>query len=243
MSCTMDYNHDTEQDLLWAGSQLRKEQNQGLRIEDAPIRRITAGLAQAGKPPDPAVGEDTTLGTALSALDIHKHSEADCCRIMESLLQLMSDKNRLGLHPELVQLKGLDQVLSAVRRHHDGECAVVALRLLDKLSRTCGRDIAAAGGIDVLLERCNLDKEPPRVSAAAIRVLHGLTFDGEVRPLLLRRGVRGLAQAVVERGPGDGVEEGDLHSIGVRLLNRLGEGERGYSNKWEAPGMPKIALH
>lgn len=243
----MNYNHDTDQDLDFAASQLRKKQNAHSILEDAPIRRITSALAQSGaRIVDPGVTPDATLGTALSALDIHGHSEDDCQRIFESILEVMSDRRRLELHKELVQLKGLQHILGAIRRHGDA-CTIVALRLLDKLSRTSARDITAAGGVEVLLERSDMKRESPRVVEAVVRVLLGLTFESDAKVLLLRRGVRGLAESIVELIPDTSDAElreaqADLKSVGTRLLNRLSDGEKGYRNRFEAPGQPKIVL-
>lgn len=236
----MNYNHDTEMDLDWAADQLRRAQNQGSRVPDTPIRRVTAALHPIRGLPaaDPSVSQDTTLGNALSALAIHAHNDEQSRRVCESVLQLLSDRDRTQLHAEFVQLKGLELVLGAVKRHGD-DTATVALRIIDKLSRTSARQICAAGGIEVVLQRCEKDEQAPRVLEAALKVLHGLTFDPEAKLLLLRRGVRGLAESIVEANLEDTASESqaeayqDVHTIGTRLLARLADGQKGYSNKSE----------
>jgi len=232
----MNYNHDTDHDLEWAQDQLRRNKLSGTGLPDVPVRRVTASLVQRGDPMpiDPSVSRDMTLGNSLSALAIHAHNDQQCHRICDSILALLSDRDRLGLHAEFVELNGIHLVLGVVKNHGD-EPALAALRILDKLSRTSARELSAAGGIDVVLERCDIDGQVPRVVESSLKILHGLTFDTDSKLLLLRRGVRGLAESIVEakQGAGAGSDWQDVHTIATRLQARLGEGQKGYSNKWE----------
>lgn len=267
----MNYSHDTEHDVEWAREQLRKAKNFDTGLPDVPIRRFTATLRQANSrgpllpPMDPAVSNDTTLGHALSGLAVHAHSAAQCQRICESVLLLMADRDRVSVHAEFVRLKGIEATLMVATHHRDG-AALAALRILDKVSRTSAREIAAAGGIEVATRVC---EEEGRLNLplqeAALRVLHGLTFDSEVRLLLLRRGVKNLAEALMDAGPGGaspevltaplvegllqehvpGVPEAikvngqaweDVCSIINRLVQRLNDGKKGHPRKWELGG-------
>jgi len=244
----MNYNFDTDMDLDWSADQLRKAKLHSTGLPDVPVRRIGIALQQGTDPPtDPAVSRDSTLGNAISGLAIHAHSEDQCRRLCESILTLISERDRVTLHAELVQLRGVDHLLAVVKRHGD-ECVLVALRILDKLSRTSASVICNAGGVDVALQRCDHLRETPRVFEAALRVLLGLTFDNDSKVLLLRRGVRGLAETVVEHVVGSGESQEnrevwvDIQSIGTRLLGRLKEGERGYSNHMEGTGSKPLRL-
>jgi hypothetical protein len=251
----MNYNFDTDMDLDWAADQLRRKQNCGTGLPDTPLRRVTAALKQGGPGIticDPAVSDDSTLGNALSALTIHSHSSVHCYRICESILALVADRDRVQLHQELVHLEGVQSVLGVVRQH-EGPAAEVALRILDKLSRTSARQICAAGGVDVLIRCCERDGQTPRVLEVALRVLHGLTFDSDSKILLLRRGVRGLAEALLLRltdgartrthetsynmliGPEKEEAEAwqDVETVITRLLHRLSDGQKGYSRRFE----------
>lgn len=235
----MNYNFDTEMDLDWAAEQLRRAQNSSSVYPDTPIRRVTAALQPTvSSPVDPSVSTDTTLGNALSALTVHGHSDDQSRRICDSILGFLSDRNRMTLHAEFVRLKGIDLVLCTVKQHGD-ETAQVALRILDKLSRTSARQISAAGGIDIILLRCEKDKQSARVLEAALKVLHGLSFDPEVKLLLLRRGVQHLAQSLIEAKLDENCEESmvqayrDVHTISTRLSARLADGQKGYANKSE----------
>lgn len=242
----MNYNHDTEMDLDWAADQLRRKKNMGCGLPDTPIRRVTASLPQTTltSPLQAAGGgaivqrADTTLGSALSALAINAQSGDQCRSICDNLLVLMSDRDRsIGLHAEFVQLKGEEALLSVLRQH-GGDIALSALRVLDKLSRTSAREISAAGGVDILVRICEKTGQAPRILEAALRALHGLTFDEGAKVLLQRRGVRELAEGLVEsklglpdlQGASNAAEEeratiqawGDVHTISTRLLQRLG---------------------
>lgn len=235
----MNYSFDTDMDLDWAADQLRRVQNAGSVYPDTPIRRVTAALHPTPNDPhDPSVSHDTTLGNALSALTVHGHSDEQSRRICDSILTLLAGRDRIALHAEFVQLKGIDLVLCAVRQHGD-ETAHVALTILDKLSRTSARQISAAGGIDVVLLRCEKDKQTARVLEVALKVLHGLTFDPEVKLLLLRRGVQNLAQSLIEAKLEETCDASsvqayrDVHTIAVRLSARLADGQKGYANKSE----------
>merc|ERR1719456_397158 len=131
----MNYNFETETDLDWAADQLRRAQNYGSALPDTPVRRVTAPLhaSSKGSPADPSVSQDTTLGNALSALTVHSHNDEQCRRICDSILNLLSDRERVAVHTEFVRLKGIDLVLATVKRHGD-ETAQMALLILDKLS-------------------------------------------------------------------------------------------------------------
>mmetsp|Transcript_98775 Transcript_98775/g.156210 ORF Transcript_98775/g.156210 Transcript_98775/m.156210 type:complete len:237 (-) Transcript_98775:39-749(-) len=233
----MNYNFDTEMDLEWAADQLRRVKNTGSALPDTPIRRVTAPLQpKNGVIADPSVSQDTTLGNALSALTVHSHNDEQCRRICESILTLLSDRERTQTHAEFVQLQGVQLILGIVKRHGD-DATHVALRILDKLSRTSARHLSAAGGIDVVLLRCDKDKQSARVLEAALKVLHGLSFDTEVKQLLLRRGVPHLARSIIEAGLANSAEASsvqayqDVHTIAVRLAARLADGAKGYANK------------
>mmetsp|Transcript_20596 Transcript_20596/g.58390 ORF Transcript_20596/g.58390 Transcript_20596/m.58390 type:complete len:259 (-) Transcript_20596:140-916(-) len=247
----MNYNHDTEFDILWAADQLRRTKllSAGQPQDDGPIRRVTASLTQATLSPRAdgttlvlhgSVGPgEATLGCALSALAINSQDGAHCAQVCRDILAILSERDRVALHRELVHLKGLDSILD-VCRHRSGEAVHVALQILDKLSRTSARDIAAAGGIDVVIRCVDIDGQAPRVIEAALKVLHGMSFDVEAKPLLVRRGVQQLAQGVAEsRPPQNSVEAvttvpseehvrsaheawQDVVSIASRLVTRLG---------------------
>lgn len=245
----MNYNHDTEMDIDWAADQMRREKNLGSSLPDTPIRLTTATLpprpAQATLQPNMGnagivTPDDATLGSALSALAINAHNSEHCFRICDNLLTLLSDRDRVTVHAEFAQLKGVEAVLNVVKEH-GGDTALMALRILDKLSRTSAREISAAGGIDVLVRCCEKEGQAPRLIEAALRGLQGLTFDDTAKLLLLRRGVRELAEGVVEAKPG--VQPGengspeedeananawrDVISISMRLLHRLGGSQKG----------------
>eukprot|EP00747_Dinoflagellata_sp_TGD_P195492 gnl/TRDRNA2_/TRDRNA2_64257_c0_seq1.p1 gnl/TRDRNA2_/TRDRNA2_64257_c0~~gnl/TRDRNA2_/TRDRNA2_64257_c0_seq1.p1 ORF type:complete len:255 (-),score=46.48 gnl/TRDRNA2_/TRDRNA2_64257_c0_seq1:69-833(-) len=252
----MNYNHDTEQDLCWAADQLRKSRNAGSTLRDVPVRRETSLLVRPAQPPpfgnagitDPAVSVSSTMGDALSALAVHAHNAEHCKRICESILALLGDRSRLSLHEEFVQLKGVDTVLNVVRRFPSEEATlVVALRVLDKLSRTSARAICAGGGIDAVLERCDRDKQTPQVLEAALRVLLGLTFEPQAKLVLLRRGCRGLAASFVEANASPDASDAeivaweDIHTAATRLMQRLADGEKGYSNRWEMGAAKPLA--
>eukprot|EP00928_Gymnodinium_smaydae_P023160 TRINITY_DN19221_c0_g1_i2.p1 TRINITY_DN19221_c0_g1~~TRINITY_DN19221_c0_g1_i2.p1 ORF type:complete len:309 (+),score=62.26 TRINITY_DN19221_c0_g1_i2:139-927(+) len=240
-------------DLVWAADQMRRKKNLDAGVPCAPVRRLTAALRQgpidgdaytgagAVAVMDPSVTPDTTLGNALSALSIHSHSDEQCRRVCESILALVSDRDRTALHSELVRLRGVERVLLVVRERR-GEAALVALRVLDKLSRTSPREISAAGGVEILMQCC--EEGPPRAVEAALKVLLGLSFDGECKTLLLRRGVRGLVEDVLQRVPDevqdakrtgewytggpqeadDAVARQEVLFVATRLAQRLGEG-------------------
>mmetsp|Transcript_74933 Transcript_74933/g.139845 ORF Transcript_74933/g.139845 Transcript_74933/m.139845 type:complete len:236 (+) Transcript_74933:83-790(+) len=228
----MNYSHDTEQELDWAADQLRRNKYQGSSLPDSPIRRVTTPLSSTRTPltltqgaPDLELltAETFTLGSALSALAVHIHCEAECLRLCEKLIMVLSDRERLAVHAEFVELNGVEMVLNVLRRH-SGEAAVAALRLLDKLSRTSARAICRADGVQVLMTLCQKDTCQLPELEVALRVLHGLSFDAEVKAQLDRRGVRNLAQSILEERPGDGYLQEDIHSIAMRLLHRIGDG-------------------
>mmetsp|Transcript_19462 Transcript_19462/g.42557 ORF Transcript_19462/g.42557 Transcript_19462/m.42557 type:complete len:245 (-) Transcript_19462:60-794(-) len=236
----MNYSFDTEMELDWAADQLRRAKNRDLGLPDTPIRRVTAALHQSLAPPvDPSVSADTTLGSAVSALAIHAHNPEHCLRIGESLLALLADRDRVALHHEFVRLKGLDLVIDVVKQHN-GDSVLVALRILDKLSRTSPRALCTTGGLESVIERCEQDRYFPRILEASLRVLHGLSFDLEAKELLLRRGVRGFVESVLETGQPE-IDEGaprnrdwdDALSMGLRVLQRLQDGQKGYSRRGE----------
>jgi len=179
--------------------------------------------------------ERHTLGTALSALAIHAHSAENCRRLCENILAFVSDRDRMALHAEFVQLKGLELVLGVVRQH-GGPAALAALQILDKLSRTAAREMCAAGGIDDLVRCCEQEEQLPSLIEAALRALLGLSFDGDSRTLLLRRNVKRLADRFVEagipRGDPEDEKEATYHtwrgvvSAATRLSQRLADGSR-----------------
>lgn len=245
---TMNYNHDTEHDLQWAQSSLRKEEKFTRGVSDAPVRRIASTLAR-GEKVDGGVSNDglrdinpdTTIAGALSALSIHAHSPAQVQRICDCLYEAVTDRNRPKLHSEVVEIKGVDLILNAVKTHAtDEQCVLSALRLLEKLTRTSTKEIIQAGGLDVVLARVDPDQNPSSVVAQGLRVLHGLTFQNDAKLLLLRRGVRGLAEDLQQTKHDERADKeererwGDVVSIATRLCNRLQEGQRGYSNVWKA---------
>mmetsp|Transcript_13122 Transcript_13122/g.19160 ORF Transcript_13122/g.19160 Transcript_13122/m.19160 type:complete len:143 (-) Transcript_13122:11-439(-) len=140
----MNYSHDTEQELDWAADQLRRNKHQESTLPDSPIRRVTTPLSSTRTPltltqgaPDleDLTAETFTLGSALSALAVHMHSEVQCQRLCEKLMMVLADRDRLAVHAEFVELNGVEMVLNVLRRH-GGETTLAALRVLDKLSRT-----------------------------------------------------------------------------------------------------------
>jgi len=247
----MNYNHDTEQDMDWSADQARRRKLLGTGLPDTPIRRVTATLKESTLAPGSLRGVtggmgtshsgngDPTLGNALSALEINGGQAAHVASVCQDILDLVSDRQRLAVHAELVELRGVDKLLEVVQTH-EGEAQLRALQILDKLSRTSGRALAAGGTIDVLMLVCQKEGQAPRVLEAALRSLHGLTFDGEARPLLHRRGVHKLAESLVENRPSPSntalvstvpLEEHvraadeawqDVYSIATRLLQRMG---------------------
>lgn len=226
--------------------------------DGVPIRRAITTLPQAVPsrcettlgPPDVDAhappGGEATLVSALSALAINERSADHCRLICENIVVLLSAGDRMTLHSEFVQLKGVDAVLNVVREHTAPATALAALRVLDKLSRTSAREIAAANGIDVMARCCEKLKDggkahppqAPRVIETALRALHGLTFDGEVKRLVMRRGVLELAELLLEEKADEVNQQGahatpeeekataeawaDVLTISGRLLQRLG---------------------
>lgn len=258
----MNYNHDTEQDMDWSADQARRQKLMGTGLPDAPIRRVTAMLKESTMTPRAVRGMttvggmtgglgqalsscgDPTLGNAMSALAINGGHPAHVANVCQDLLALVSDRDRLALHAEFVELKGVERILEVVRGH-DGEALLSALHILDKLSRTSARAIVAAGGIDVIVQICEKDGQAPRVIESALRTLHGLTFDTEAKLPLLRRGVDKLAESIVENRPSlsntavistvplaehvQAADEAwqDVYSIATRLLQRMGGSSTG----------------
>jgi len=246
----MNYNADTEQDMDWSADQARRRKLLGTGLPDTPIRRVTATLKESTLAPGSLRGMtggmgtshsgngDATLGNALSALEINGGQAAHVACVCQDILALVSDRQRLAVHAELVELRGVDKLLEVVQTH-EGEAQLRALQILDKISRTSGRALAAGGTIDVLVQVCQKG-QAPRVLEAALRSLHGLTFDGEAKPLLHRRGVHKLAESLVENRPSPSdtvlvstvpLEEHvraadeawqDVYSIATRLLQRMG---------------------
>lgn len=110
--------------------------------------------------------------------------------------------------------------------------------------------MAAASAIEIIVRCCEKDGQAPRILDGALRVLHGLTFEAEVKELLIRRGVRELAELLVEGRPEDQELKGssddpdeeeatmqawsDVVSISNRLLQRLG----GVGNSARLPKRP-----
>jgi len=257
----MNYNHDTDQDLDWAADQMRREKNLGSGLPDMGIRRTTTSLPlcqtanvtltsprEGGLVATAGVG-NTTVGHALSALAINTASPQQCQQICDSLVPLLADRDRIAVHAEFVELKGIEALLGVVRQHGRDAC-LSALRVLDKLSRTSAREMAAASAIEIIVRCCEKDGQAPRILDGALRVLHGLTFEAEVKELLIRRGVRELAELLVEGRPEDQELKGssddpdeeeatmqawsDVVSISNRLLQRLG----GVGNSARLPKRP-----
>lgn len=245
---TMNYNHDTEHDLQWAQSTLRKKEKFYVGLSDAPVRRISSTLARREKPQGGVsndglrdIAPDATIGSALSALAIHAHSAQQVQRLCDSLYEAMTDRDRPKVHAEVVEIKGVDLILNAAKTHAKEEaCVLSALRLLQKLTRTSAKEIVQAGGVDILLELVDPDNNPSSVVGAGLHVLHGLTFQNEAKLLLLRRGVRGLAEDLAQTKHDERCQTEErerwaqVSSIATRLCNRLSEGEKGYSNVWKA---------
>jgi len=245
----MNYSHDTETDVVWAADQLRRKKLLGTGLPDSSVRRETTSLPKATLTrlgdgatlvlSDTAAPGEATLGSALSALAINARDGPHCAHICRDLLAIVADRDRVALHREFCELKGVEAV-ALVIRDHIGEPVHAALQILDKLSRTSARQIAAAGAIDEIVRCAEKEGQAPRVIEAALRVLHGLSFDSEAKPLLVRRGVRELAEALAGTGPpptyADGVAtvplEADIErahqawqdvlSISTRLLARMG---------------------
>lgn len=242
----MNYNADTEMDLDWAADQLRRQKNFGSGLPDTAIRRVTASLTAPqnltltcplGNSLGAPVPRDSTMGNALSALAINSGSPEQCRQICDSLLALLSDRDRMSLHSEFVELKGIEALLEVMRKHC-GETCLAALRVLDKLSRTSARSISAAGGIDIIVPCLLKEGQAPSTMEVALRTLHGLTFDNDAKQQVLRRDVREIVESLVENKPWekglqgsstDPEEEersvqawGSVLSMAMRLLQRLG---------------------
>jgi len=243
----MNYSHDTEMDRDWAADQLRRKKNALSGLPDSPIRRTAAALPQvavaavqglqgaAATPPGAA-----TLGNALSALAINAGSAEHVQRICHGLLALLYDKECLPVHQEFAQLKGVEALLAILRRHGGGT-ALAALRVLEKLSRTVPRELCAAGGVDVLARCAEVPCQAPRLLEASLRCLHGLTFDTEAKAAVARRGVRDIAESLLEDIPlrkerqvvssndeQDTLDEAwdDTAVICKRVLQRLNDGRK-----------------
>lgn len=254
----MNYNYDTEMDMRWEAEQGRRRKLLNTGLPDASIRRVTAGCFEATLSPNSRktsaerlAGGSVTLGNAISALAINGRDSAHLAKVCREILGIVTDKNRLGLHAEFVDLKGLDAVVDLLH-HHRGEVIVIALQILDKLSRTSARSIAACGALDVVVRICEIDGQAPRAIEAALRVLHGLSFDSDVKLLLLRHGVRELAEVMVEsRLPArnanavsiipteDQLDEAenawqDVLTISTRLLTRMGGPRKGGTRRLAA---------
>lgn len=141
-----------------------------------------------------------------------------------------------NLSLKFVKRQGVEALLAILRRHGSGT-ALAALRVLEKLSRSVPREVMAAGGVDVLARCAEVPCQAPRLLEASLRCLHGLTFDGPARAAVERRGVRGIAEALLEDMPlrkerqvvcsveeRSSLEEAwaDAAVICRRLLHRLG---------------------
>mmetsp|Transcript_18744 Transcript_18744/g.35178 ORF Transcript_18744/g.35178 Transcript_18744/m.35178 type:complete len:250 (-) Transcript_18744:192-941(-) len=240
----MNYSHDTEMDRDWAADQLRRKKNALSGLPDSPIRRTAASLPEvavaavqgaAATPPGEA-----TLGSALSALAINAGSAEHVQRICHGLLSLLYDKECLEVHQEFAQLKGVEALLAILRRHGSGT-ALAALRVLEKLCRTVPRELCSAGGVDVLTRCAEVPCQAPRLLEASLRCLHGLTFDGEAKAAVARRGVRDIAESLIEDIPlrkerqvvssndeQHALDEAwdDTTVICKRLLQRLNDGKK-----------------
>lgn len=248
----MNYSHDTDMDLGWAADQLRREQNQRKGLPDSPIRRQTCVMPQVTAsgpgPLEPLTllsPRQSTIGSALSALEINADCSAQCLLVCEGLLAFFADRS--SPHAEFVELKGIDALLGILKRH-GGSTALAALRLLEKLSRTASKDICAAGGVEILARCCEKAGQAPRIVEAALRALHGLTFSQEARAVVSRRGVAAIAEAFIELrgtlaerevGASQGEERDvemaweDVLIISHRLLARLAsETRRPVRPKW-----------
>lgn len=194
----MNYSHDTEMDRDWAADQLRRKKNLGSGLSDMPVRRATAALPQVRH-------FSVELGfslqcSALSALAINAGNPEHVQRICHGLLALLYDKECLPVHYEFAELKGVEALLAVLRRHGSGT-ALAALRVLEKLSRTVPREFCVAGGVDVLARCAEVPCQAPRLLEASLRCLHGLTFDTEAKAAVERRGVKDIAEALLEDIP------------------------------------------
>lgn len=202
----MNYSHDTEMDRDWAADQLRRKKNLGSGLSDMPVRRATAALPQVavaavqGPVPVGTPPGEATLGSALSALAINAGNPEHVQRICHGLLALLYDKECLPVHYEFAELKGVEALLAVLRRHGSGT-ALAALRVLEKLSRTVPREFCVAGGVDVLARCAEVPCQAPRLLEASLRCLHGLTFDTEAKAAVERRGVKDIAEALLEDIP------------------------------------------
>lgn len=191
----------------WAADQLRRKQKMSCRpgLPDMPIRRVTSALPQvavaamqgglaSSTPPG-----DATVGTALSALAINAQSADQCRRICDGLQSFLSDRE-MARHAEFAELKGVEAVLG-ILRHQGGEAALSALRVVEKVSRTLPRELCAAGGVEILARCAEVPGQAPRLLEAALRCLHGLTFDREAKTMVARRGVFEIVQQCLESEP------------------------------------------
>mmetsp|Transcript_14076 Transcript_14076/g.30566 ORF Transcript_14076/g.30566 Transcript_14076/m.30566 type:complete len:252 (-) Transcript_14076:57-812(-) len=242
----MNYNYDTEMDLRWEADQARRRKCLMLGIPDMPIRRITTGAKEATLAPadldqtaaSPSPRSRTSLGVALSALTINRGDPRHLGKVMQEILEILSDRNRISIHKEFVDLKGVDSILDIVSTE-DGETLLYSLHVLDKLTRTCAREVCAGGAIEVLKRVSEKEGQAPQIISSALQALLGLSFDSECKALLIRHGVREVAQAVKESEPYDAKEvisavpteeslraaEEDwykVHLTAGRLLTRLG---------------------
>lgn len=267
----MNYSFDTEMDLGWSADQLRRAKHAGTGLGDDAIRRVTATRRAA---PEKAPGalsvavvpsgrdatqrpgyqleraplaEESSLGTLLSALS-NTASPEHIARLCEELLLLLSKRDKSALHAEFVQLRGVEAVINVVRKH-PGPTSLPALRILEKLARSSAREVAAAGGIDAVVQVCERggqaalvadinksNKEAPLLLEAALKTLIGLTFDDVPRGLLSRHSIVELTEALLRAQPGVEVGEGtsteaeqaslvawqDVMCASRRLLQRLG---------------------
>lgn len=240
----MDYNHDTNMELIVAAGDLRQAQNQGSNLPDCPLRGVTAA-ADDGRLEAPVDGSGVTLGGMISALRAHCNSPKDCGRLCDEIRALATDKGRKGIHAEIAELGGVTAVVAAVRKHAAGNAksAISGLQLLEALSRPCPRDICRSGGIDAVVAVVDSPQQQADVVAAALRVLHGLTFDSVAKDLLIKRGVHGLAQDLKETHADE-----DVRSVALRLYRRLPDGCLGHAHVWRkmdknkvAPSLPQLA--
>lgn len=267
----MNYSIDTEMDLDWAADQMRRAKHVGTSVGDDAIRRVTATRRAPDDLPSSttsaldvpgertrtspksaqiqsgALVEESSLGTLLSALANTGDPEHIKC-VCEELLLLLSERDKVALHKEFVEVQGVDTIIGVVRKY-PGPTSLPALRILEKLSRTSAREMAKAGGIEVVIQVCERggqaalvadinksNKEAPLLLEAALKTLHGMTFDDVSRSLLSRHSVVELAEELLRAQPGVEHGEGisteqeeacimawqDVLSVCRRLLQRLG---------------------
>jgi len=189
---------------------------------------------------------DGNIGGGLSALAVHlgprnsssAASAAEAKMTVDALLEKAHQRDgdgRTKTRAEIVSLRGIDLLLQVLRLHRkEAGCSISVLRLLGQLARTETNMVMKAGACDLVLDlflfspKQQLQELDPPVLCAALHMVHALTFDAEAKKLLLRRGLRGLAGELA-----DTHKDEDVLRISRRLLQRLPEGLKGYSNVYK----------